>query len=147
MQIKAYYFEFVFRVLGEVNLDCVSSQAHRQNIRMHLDLFSNQLIVLLTFLYDMLLKCAFTTDPHYDPNALSYETRKVFQTVKILYARREFFAGRKRLMKESSDVEDLKNKLKEYRDSGSGEEHDREVEELEEAVKLLVSSGRKVETL
>jgi hypothetical protein len=50
----------------------------------------------------MLMRCSFTADPRYDGTNLSYENRRVFETIKILYSRREFFAGRKKLMQEAN---------------------------------------------
>ena len=41
LQIKAYYYELAFRILCEVNLAEVKSSAHFENIRVHIELFSN----------------------------------------------------------------------------------------------------------
>ena len=36
MQIKAYYYEFAFRILCEVDMESVAGEPHRSNIRAHL---------------------------------------------------------------------------------------------------------------
>ena len=72
MQIKAYYYEFAYRILCEVDLESVAAGPHRASIRSHLELLSSELVVLLTFLYDTILKGSFTSDPDYDPTHQPY---------------------------------------------------------------------------
>jgi hypothetical protein len=68
LQIKAFYYELTYRILCEVSLDRLNVHAegfYAENIQSHLDLLTNELVVALTFIYDMILKCSFTEDPNY----------------------------------------------------------------------------------
>ena len=60
LQIKAYYYELVYRIFCEVNLASIPSCQHFEHIRAHSENFHHQLVILLTFLYKTLMKCSFT---------------------------------------------------------------------------------------
>jgi serine/threonine protein kinase len=98
MQVKAYYYELAYRILCEVRLEDAPQGPHQTNIRNHVETLSNQLVVMLTFIYDNLLKASFTTDPLYDRTHTPDETRRVFLNTRKLHSRREFFQGRKKRM-------------------------------------------------
>lgn len=68
LQIKAFYYELTYRILCEVGLNRLAVQAegyYSENIHSHMELLNSELVVILTFLYDMILKCSFTEDPYY----------------------------------------------------------------------------------
>ena len=102
MQIKTFYYELVYRILCEVNLSEVRSALHFENLRLHLEVFSNELVVLLTFLYNPLLKCSFTSDPHFMELNLTYELKSIFENIRVIHSRWEFFKGRLTLQGEAN---------------------------------------------
>jgi hypothetical protein len=69
-------------------------------------------VVLLTFLYDMIIKCPFTQDPKYLKDNIGYENKRVFDNIRTLCSRKAFFAGRKKVVINSFNIEDIQKKLK-----------------------------------
>lgn len=145
LQVKAFYYELAYRLLCEVGLERLGVQAEEyflENIQAHLQLLSSELVVLLTFLYDLLLKCSFTEDPAYSPHHTAYENQRVFNSTRLLYSRRSFFAGRSSACEATLlSAKHLQEKLEEFKArDGAGEE-------AEEGVRLVVQGIKKVEAL
>jgi hypothetical protein len=75
----------------------VRSVAHFEILKTHIELFSSELVVVLTFIYSTILKCSFTSDPNFHESNPTYELRRVFENVRALHSRWEFFSGRLKL--------------------------------------------------
>lgn len=60
--------------------------------------------MILTFIYQTLIRCSFTSDPHYSDNNSGYEIRRVLENIRGLHSRWEFFSGRLELQREANNM-------------------------------------------
>lgn len=131
----------------EVNLDRLSTQTESyyvDNVQSHLDLLSAEVIVVLTFLYEMLIRCNFTVDPYYALEEVGYETQRIYESMRILVARHSFYECRKRGLGGSFNINELTTKLEEFKATNNNKE---EVGQVEEGVNFVIKNLRKVEGL
>jgi hypothetical protein len=75
-------------------LDRLAVQAesyYADNVQSHMDLLSAEVVVVLTFLYDMIIRCNFTVDPYYALEEVGYETQRIYESMRVLASRHSFF--------------------------------------------------------
>jgi hypothetical protein len=113
-------------------------------VQSHLDLLSAEIVVVLTFLYDMIMRCNFTVDPYYAPEEVGYETQRIYDSTRVLAARRSFFACRKRGLENSFNINELTTKLEEFKAQHANKE---EIDQVEQGVNFVIKNIRKVEAL